>query len=190
MARKRIKRFLLCFLIIPAFLFASCSDKLLQNHVYHQGIDRFSVVDSELGICSHLIPKDFVSIFPNEEADYEYHDFGNWHIDIDVALLYFRYNDFVYEEAKQFYTENMELTDEIYPTYGSFVFYRIIGMEDTLPGQGFPRFFTMVAFSDEEKVIVAFGHYRDVLLAEPDDWATFLAGHFPFFDWDAARMMD
>ncbi|MBP5210047.1 MAG: hypothetical protein J6125_04200, partial [Clostridia bacterium] len=199
---KKLKAMVFCFLLLGVLFFSSCLNTRVHHHTQHHGIDQFDIYDSQFCLCVHLMPEDFEKLFPYTEAGYEHHDFGDNDISNDVAVVYFRYSDDVYEEAKQFFIDNMTLSEEEYPDYASFTFHRIIGLfkeyedpnidekQEEIVRWTFPRTFTMVAFSDEEKVIVAFGQVREPLSADVDVWPVFLAGNFPYFDWEAARMMD
>ena len=195
---KRAKSLIICLLLLATLFLSSCQ-KSAHFHLYYHGFDRFNIHNSDYGLSMYLIPTDFIAIFPCLEGDYEYHVFSPSE---EYELLYFRYSDDTYEDAKQFFIDNMTLSQEDFPEYASFSFHRIIGFfrdyEDPSPDKDptlvayrkFPYAFTMVAFSDEKKVIVAFGQYRRPLVIETDDWSVFLAAHFPVFDWDAARMME
>ncbi|MBP5209267.1 MAG: hypothetical protein J6125_00245 [Clostridia bacterium] len=148
-------------------------------------------------------PGVWVDEYDNDRWDYEYHGFGNTRIEADTALFCFRFeNEEDYREAKRYYLDHMTLAEETYSDYASFCFYRIVGFfekyEEPTPDMDprevalhrFPYAFTMAAFSDEERAIVAFGHVRWPLVVDTDDWAVFLFGHFPFFDWDEAKMVE
>ena len=179
-----------CFSLILVILFASlivlcdgCTESQ-RNRGYRrtQGIENFNPAISSFGVCDHLIPKGFIEAYSYLDVDFLYSASGNNIMD-DVAVMCFRYEDEIYEQAKQYYFENMPVDEDEHTTYHSFHFHKIIQKQDEVESANFPYSFSMFAFSDSERVLVMFSHARYPIHVSPDNWPAFLAKYFPMIDW-------
>lgn len=172
-----MKKFLIPLFLSFCILLTSCTS------TYHNdGIENFNKGDSSVSLCQNLIPDGFIDKFEYIEADY--HWFGTEKfIGIEAresVIIYFKYSDKIYDEAKNYILENMLLSNKSTAEYGNYKFF-----DNYTNGTSyhFPHGFSRIAYNDNNKTIVSIAFdvsaelYGDAKLAE-EDWGAFLKKYY------------
>jgi len=170
------KSFIVLFLVI-SILLTSCTS------TYHNdGIENFNKGDSSVSLCQNLIPDGFIDEFEYIEADYHWFATEKF-IAVEAretVIMYFKYSDEIYNEAKEYIVENMLLSNKITAEYGN---YKFLDNYTNGTSYKFPYSFSRVAYNDANNtlVFIAFNVsaelYKDAALAR-EDWGAFLGKYY------------
>jgi hypothetical protein len=153
------------------------------------GIENFSKGDSSVSLCQNLIPDDFIDKFEYIEADYHWFSTEKF-IAIEAretVIMYFRYLDETYEEAKKYVLDNMLLSNDSTEIYGNYNFLDNFGngnlIEDGIGTFKFPYNFSRVAYNDNNNTLIFMAFavsvelYDEAELAS-EDWGAFLKKYY------------
>ncbi|MBP5209571.1 MAG: hypothetical protein J6125_01790 [Clostridia bacterium] len=186
---KKIVHFVTTLLLLTSILLLSGCEQTFTVH----GIEFFKTNQDKDGMCRYLIPKDFAKAYTTEMSDYYYFRVQlkrgcSTRGESALALIYFRYEDTqTYQTAKADYLSRMTLAESDSGAVYTFVFREIIGFasqeETDPPEMRFPYRYTMVAFSDEKKVIVAFGSREEGTTVDADDFSAYVTARYPYVNW-------
>ena len=163
----------LCLSLVICTL-ASCGGQAYRE-INVRGIDRFGTDQTYDKMCRYLIPEGFADAYPTVGSEFVYTDHGD-RTNKDVsAILWFRYADEeTYRAAKEYYLSHMKLAGSDYVTLGDITFREIEGYSASWFGAGarrrFPYRYTMFAWSDEARVLIAFGVHEDPIGVGPERW--------------------
>ncbi|MBP5209628.1 MAG: hypothetical protein J6125_02085, partial [Clostridia bacterium] len=97
-----------------------------------------------------------------------------------------------YEAAKAYYLSHMTLADSDDTTLGGITFREIEGYAKKDGGEKdiFPYRYTMFAWSDEARVLIAFGSRGNDYGIEPERWLVYLTGRYPYVDWKTGLLRE
>ena len=166
-------------LLLCCMLLSSCA-KSFRN--FQSGLENFHPANSDHGLCNGLMPDDFIDSFEYLDGNYykEYNSSGLFRNVCERSLVYFEYDDTVYNDAKSYVTENLILGETTFATHGGYSFFINKTREyDT----GYPRNFNMYGYNDEKNTLVFLGFYVSVELYEEvdelsADWPAFLEKYY------------
>ena len=202
MKNRNIKTRFLALLTVIVLLFslAGCST----SYEWH-GIDEYIHGEDDNFYGNSEVEIDHFSLYGTSFfEDYPYID-GGYHYEenavlyffdvCETAVLYFEYEDEVYEEVKAFCFETFEeMGENPSESYGDFEFYDFYENRDKSEyyhGDDYPNSFKRVAFNDEENKLVFLGFHtsvgkpREKVAEDINDWGAFLKeyyGNYYLFD--------
>ncbi len=187
---KKGKTFIcIMLLIFLCLLLGAC-----KYEVYKEGIENFNKNDSNMSINQGILPSDdFVDLYEYTNAEYYYSDV-NEHLfyiaNLEQSIVIMNYDEEVYEEAKAYCLDNMDLSEVNKFEYDDYMFVENVGlakgMENFKDGVNtrFPYQFNMFAYNDDESCLLFMGFYsstdrhdENINLAETD-WGAFLDMYF------------
>ena len=149
-----------------------------------KGINNFNADYSEIGLTQRLIPNNFLELFPYIDGDYAYREEFNG-FGYETALIYMVYDESTYNQAKDYALSNLKAVDNSEKEYKGYIFLiRDLGGHDY--GGSVRIHF---AYSDEDRILLAFGTYRtrssdykDTSLEE------YIEINFPFYDFEEGKI--
>ena len=175
-----MKKLLSSFLIIICItlnIFTSCG---YSNYI--EGIENFSILDSDISLCRQLIPVGFIENFEYINGNYHYSTNEKYPLmyACDRVIIYFQYDPMKYWEAKDYAMTNLTLEDNEFSEYNGYHFYLNKSEFDSTQ---FPNMFNCIAYNDTNYTLVFIGFGVSVELFEEasiatTDWATFLEKYF------------
>lgn len=172
---RRISCFLLLILLI--FIMSSCGDNLYVN----SGIENFSIHDSEYGLNTFLFPLNFMDLYDYSDGGYDYYEkFG-----YATSLVFMQYEESVYNEAKEYALQELELVEKSEETYKGYVFLKRNGVFDD-PKEEYRFYF---AYSDEQRILLAVATYMDYSYPYKSTSLTdYLNTYFSFYNFENGRI--
>ncbi|MBQ7336788.1 MAG: hypothetical protein IJW92_09990 [Clostridia bacterium] len=187
--KKKISRMLLFVSIVSILLlqFASC-----KGYTYSEsGIENFSPQESNIGLTRHLIPEDFLNLYPYIDGGYEYYDERGkmFYYGYESALLYIVYDETTYADAKQYALENLELSTNSIEEYAGYTF--LESALDSYASDPFMRVF--FAYSDEMNILLTIGtySYNSNTAQDPYGYASFseyILDNFSFYNFEEGKI--
>lgn len=184
----------LLLLLVVIFCCFSCG-------VYEKtGIYNYDKGNSNFSLSTELLPSDdFLEKFSYVEGNYYYVDRGGYSFTFkdEQEIMYFVYEEDVYESVKNFTLENVLLSKENRYSYNGYEFIenicRLEGRDPNIVNSQYPYSFNMIGFNDKKHVIVFMGFYMPKNLVTPEieqlltfeDMGAFLKEYFSFYDFDA-----
>jgi hypothetical protein len=192
--------------VLLTFSFVSCSSLDWRDAIVvtTKGLSNYQKYQNDSGvnvyqINIHLIPENMLSEYSYLNGDYYYHIDPRLHIQESpaVSILYLKYSDEVYSEAKEYMLENTDYTEEIHYTYNGYEFYENLTMPKAfghLDQYGNNKYsynwFNMISYNDQNNTLVFLGfcHYRKNYLKEmvqTQGWGAVLKEYFSYYDFDA-----
>ena len=180
---------LLIVILVLSLILSGC-----KYEVYIEGIENFSVNDSTVSTNSCILPSDdFIEKFDYTNGEYFYSDVNeHWLLPAysEQSIVILNYEKDVYEQAKEYCLDTMELSEKNQFDYNGYVFIENIGLakawdrlEDGLNTR-YPNHFNMFAHNDDTNCLVFMGFYSspdkkdgNIHLAE-SDWGAFLETYF------------
>jgi hypothetical protein len=173
----------------------SCSDAITVT-----GLENYPCGDDDFEINTFLIPENMLNEYPYLEGDFYYYLEDTWHLkdEATVSILYLRYSEEVYPEAKEYMLNNTDYTEEVHYTYNGYEFYenlffpKFFNRLDENGKNIWPyNWFNMVSYNDQNNTLVFlgfyYGHFVDDVgeLVQEQGWGAFLKKYFPYYDFDA-----
>lgn len=175
-------------ILLIATLLCSCN-----ADVSIDGINSFQTNQShyELNVC--LLPSDdFLSRFKCIDIDYSYREQYNSPLSLfatERSMIIGTYEMSVYEQAKAYCLEKMELSSSNVISYNGYTFLENIELAVDQGRYGddrvnvFPQWFNMFAYNDDLKCLVFMGFYSPDLTSRDaikvvDNWGEFLKEHY------------
>lgn len=189
---KRKKLFFFCCSILLACLLCSCS------HTYSvDGYEHFDKKESHYELNHYILPSDdFVDLFSNVGIKYAYREQYQSIIRfVEKSFVVIDYEAEVYEIAKEYCLQNMQLSDAEPLEYNGYIFIENIELavkQNRYENPGsFPHWFNMFAYNDNKRCLVFMGFYGSSYLYPPDDaqevrehWGAFIEKYFSdIYDW-------
>ncbi len=164
-------------LLLSLLLFLpSCTYTVEEN-----GLENFSIHDSETSLTKFLIPNDFLNTFPYVDGDYIYYDHLSHNREYETALLYMKYDEGVYETAKAYVFENMGFVEGVEESYNGYI---VLQRKLSSEMQKDKRCF--FAYSDEQKTLLAVGtHMNEYNYTSIKDY---FDTYFPFYNFEEGQI--
>ena len=178
---RHLKRGFLIVIIMCSFL-VSC---FKSNPMERDDLSRFSPTMSEYGVTQSIIPEDFLDKFAYVDGyccHFCYCKSFEYSIS-DRALVYIKYDDDIYSEAKSYVFENLELSGEAVETYNGYIFYNNYSGRWSID---YPYKFLRFAYNDSKNALIFIGCYtsndfdKNIELTA-SDWGAFLEEYYG--DW-------
>lgn len=180
---------LLCLLI---FMLCACSE----THCV-DGIENFQVDHSNYELNVYLLPSDdFVDRFAHINIDYHYRAEYETYLSIagtEKTFLVTEYEQEIYEQAKTFCLQNLQLSDVSTMEYNGYIFVENtkLAVQQNRFGKAnaFPKWFNIFAYNDSLRQLVFIGFYSPDYSSEDaqnvcDNWGEFIEKHFSdIYDW-------
>ena len=172
-----------CMILIVSVIFlSSCAQS--QSVLVVEGIDNFYPALSNTGLTEVMLPKDFLELYPYTEGDFFYSD-ELVHFSYEKVLLYTKYDEETYVNAKMYALDNLKILPETEETLNGFTFYQLnYDLEKT---NHIRKIF--FAYSDKKCTVLVIGtrlskpkEYNDTNLSE------YIAEHFSFYDFEAGKI--
>ena len=183
-----MKRIALIILSLIFVLLSSCKPRTFNPE---KGLENFSVNDSESSLCCCIMPENFIDNYDYEDGDYYFSSLGFIYKEnyIDRVLIYLKYDNKTYLDAKADSTEKLILSDEQIGECNGYKFFLnespSICACDFLDGKYFPQKFLSFGYNDENNTLVFIGFYvvypeveADVAELVADDWPAFLEKYY------------
>lgn len=183
---KRLRRVLVLIMSVQIALIMTACDSV----VYEEGIENFSKADSSYSINEFLLPSDdFLDDFKYENGQYYFksiYDYTKKDCNVlDRSIVICEYNQDVYENAKKYCLDEMNLSDSNVIEYNGYIFIenlkhfeerkQLEGGKNT----GYPRWFNMLVYNDDKECLAFIGFYCS---KSPEfaltDWDKFLEEYF------------
>lgn len=180
---------LLIILLILSLILSGC-----KYEVYKEGIENFDVNDSNISLNSCILPSDdFIENFDYTNGEYYYNDVNEHWLYVancEQSIVILNYKTDVYEQAKAYCLDTMELSETNQFDYNGYTFTENIGLakawDDLEDGVNtrYPHHFNMFAYNDEEQCLVFMGFYSspdnkdDNIYLAQTDWEEFLRTYF------------
>lgn len=195
-------RFLKYFLTVVSLLLVIVILSACKYNVYIEGIENFSVNDSNMSLNVCILPSDdFIDKFEYSEGEYFYSDVNEHLLYVagcEQSIVVLNYEEDVYEQAKEYCFENMVLSEINQFDYKGYTFTENVGLaeagDDLEDGVNtkYPNRFNMFAYNDAENRLVFMGFYNspdnhddNVYLAQ-SDWGAFLDTYFSkYYDFSS-----
>ena len=182
-----MKRFYVIVLIcVLLFACSSCNEKYGLD-----GIENFQENHSDYELNVFLLPtKDFIREFEYVDIDYHYRAEYETYFSIggtERTLVVVEYRQEVYEKAKAYCLQNLQLSETNIIEYCDYTFIENIALPINQDRYGqinsFPKWFNMFAYNDELKTLIFIGFYSpDYTSADAqnvrDNWGAFIEKHF------------
>ena len=182
-----------CFNLIDS-VFPAFSDMIEGPNFYTtEGLSNYEQYSS-MGTLDFLPNQEKIwEKYPYVEGDfYYYQDSLIKSNGKEVGILYVIFDESVYEEAKQFSLEHIEISDDksyLYNGYRFFVDVKTYNYHHSNISQ--PEFLQMTAFNDEKNVILFLGFYiwgnsdgtQTLQMLAEGDIRPFLKEYFPMYDF-------
>lgn len=145
---------LLCLVCCVAFTCCSCDEQV----IVRRGLDSFRRSECSHGLTSYLIPCDLLESHPPLNGDYYYFDpvAGNGCV---KAIMYLKYSEEMYADAKQYCFDNMLLGATRSISFESFTFLDNVSLDLIYPQRGYPYRFNLFAYSDSLCTLLFLGYY-------------------------------
>ena len=165
------------FLFILVAALTSC------HTIGKQGIGEFSPHDSATELTQYLIPEGFLEMFPFIDGDYDYFDTLTIANAYETAIIYVKYEERIYEQAKAYALTHMEFADNSEVSYKGYCFQqRIWGYELEVRRCYF-------AYSDEMQILLAVGTNVRV----PEDYQytsieSYFDTYFPSYNFETGKI--
>lgn len=182
-------KIIIIILLISLFL-NSCA-----LHYTKQGLEEFSADASDYGLCRGLIPENFIEKFSYVKGDFfiAFSEKAPFIATCERVLLYLKYTDDVYLDAKKYAMENLILSENCVAVFENYIFYNNITPvnfeQDHLDGSRFPRSFVRFAYNDENNTLLFIGfdvsmELYDEVDSLANDWGAFLEKYYgEFYDF-------
>ena len=123
----------------------------------------FSPYLSDMGVASDLIPEDFIDSFSYEDGYFCHHIYKrlkNGFIEFsDRILLYARYPEEAYDQAKESVFKNLNVTTDAVAEYNGYVFYDNNSVSSFL--NDYPYAFIRFAYHDGKNTLIFLGYYTE-----------------------------
>jgi hypothetical protein len=196
---KTIKKVLVVALgALFTFPLASCTGELTVT-----GLENYPPPydDYEINMC--LIPQNMLNEYSYLEGDYFNYDYGIPALfsepptNPNICILYLRYSEEVYPEAKEYMLNNTDYTKEVHYTYNGYEFYenmtmpKVVGnLDENGQNEYKYRWFNMISYNDQNRTLVFLGFYRwkdyDLeTMVQEQGWGAVLKEYFSYYDFDA-----
>ena len=194
------KKIYIAALLLCCILMSSCERFRLPDE---RGLEEFSVSDSECNMNLFLLPDSglknseknadgsFINMFDYEEGNYYRHnDGGNIFSNNsgERTLVYLKYSDEIYLEAKEYAIDNLILSEESICEQNGYIFFinKLATAKDPterLSGDQFPYYFLSFSYNDEKQTLVFFGimvgkDLHNQIAEEATDWPAFLEKYY------------
>ena len=149
-----MKRFISLVVVLLCLLFSSCAP------YEKSGLDRYYSSNSDFEI-TQFVENDFCDLFKYIDGDYFFYreEPFVFCVNCEKALLFFKYDENVYESAKEYIFKKQHLSENSVAEYNGYVFY------DKFHGSGewhnFPKRFMRFAYNDEKQILVFIGFYAN-----------------------------
>jgi len=185
---KKIIIFLLCFATV--FL-CSCGSEYSID-----GYENFQTSHSHYELNHYLVPSlDFTELFQYTDIDYYYREEYNSLFDFtERSFLVVKYEKQIYEQAKEYCFQNMQLSDTNFVEYNEYVFIENTELATKQDRNGtlssFPNWFNMFSYNDNSNSLLFLGFYNSNYTSDDaqnvrDNWGAFLEKHFSdIYDWE------
>jgi len=188
-----MKRFciaiLLCLLV---FMFCACSETYCVD-----GIENFRADHSNYELNVYLLPSEyFIERFAHINIDYHYRAKYETYFSfsgIEKTFLVAEYEQEVYEQAKKFCLQNLQLSDTNTIEYNGYIFIEntklAVRQNRFGKSNAFPKWFNMFAYNDDLKKLVFMGFYSPDYSSNDaqnicDNWGEFIEKYFSdIYDW-------
>ena len=139
----------------------------------------FSPTWSNYQVTSNIIPENFINAFDYIDGYCCHFCYGKSFFSLEVsdrALLFFKYDDETYQQAKNYVFESLELSISPVEEYNGYVFY------DNYTGSlsnDFPYSFMRFAYNDSNNTLIFIGCYMSIGFDDNIDelsqnWGAFL----------------
>ena len=181
-------------LLLCCTLLCSCSlKKYWDTSISIDGFENFDLYEpSQVGLNVSLLPsEDFTERFKHEEIVYRYRNddtFFNFSSK-ERTLVAVSYSPEVYEDAKQYCFQEMELSKTNVLEYKGYVFVENVTSFFSSSSSCFPIQFNMFAYNDNLNSLLFIGLFGDDYKYESasdvaENWGTFIEEHFgDMYDW-------
>ena len=178
------------FLCGIALLFCSCSSEYSVD-----GYENFQVNHSHYELNNYILPTtDFVDIFQNIDVEYFYREeYKSANQFVERSFLVINYEKAIYEQAKEYCLQNMQLSGSGYMEYNGYRFVeniKLAKMQNRYETPGsFPHWFNMFAYNDNANCLIFMGFYSPDYSSDDaqnvcDNWGEFIEKHFSdIYDW-------
>lgn len=184
-----MKKSICLLLCIAMLLLCSCS-----REYSVEGYKNFSIHHSDYELNHYILPSDdFVETFQHTKIDYYYREEYSSIVDFaSRTFVVINYEKDVYEQAKEYCLENMQLSESVYIEYNGYTFIENIELAVKQERYGeisFPRWFNMFVYNDDLNTLIFIGFYGTEYSNEDaqdiqNNWGAFLEKHFSdLYDW-------
>ena len=188
----KMKIITLLFSIV--LLFCSCGSEYSIN-----GYENFETSHSHYELNNYILPTiNFADVFENIGVDYYYNEeYKAMHQFVERSFLAIHYEKEIYEKAKEYCLQNMQLSDCEYMEYNGYIFIENIELavkQNRYENPGsFPHWFNMFAYNDNMSCLIFMGFFSPEYTPDDaedirDNWGQFIENHFSDnFDWKKKR---
>ena len=194
---KKLSLIISVFLLL--FLLCSCTNESKEcNKIYNRilevnGIDNFKNNEGNYELNVYLLPTDdFINRFDYTDIDYHYREHYESYVDFvgyEKSIVVIKYEEEIYEQAKQFCFEEMNLSETYTLKYNTNVFIENIelGLAQNRYSEDFvytfPKRFNMLAYNDSLNCLIFLGFYcpdytNEEAMLIIKNWGQFLNHHF------------
>ena len=186
-----MKKYIAFLLCISTVLLCSCSSEYSVD-----GYENFQVSHSHYELNNCLLPtEDFAEMFQYNNIEYYYREKYKSMLEfVEKSLLVIKYEKSIYELAKEYCLQNMQLADSHYIEYNGYVFIENIKLAIAQDRYGtlndFPALFNMFSYNDNLNCLVFMGIYCPNYTSDDAqnvraNWGDFLEKHFSdIYEWD------
>ena len=179
----------LCFMML---FFTSCSEKIGVD-----GIENYQDNHSHYELNAYLLPSSgFIEEFEHIDIDYHYRAEYKTYFScegVERTLLVVEYGQEVYDEAKMYCLQNLQLSESNLLEYNDYLFVENIELavkqERYGKASSFPQWFNMFAYNDDLRQLIFMGFYSPDYSSKDaqnvcDNWGEFIEKHFSdIYDW-------
>ena len=168
---KKIVVAILTMLVCLSF----CSCTSFEKH----GIEKYSPANSDVEITVFLPEDDFLTEYEYIEGDYHFYRYEEilFAPELERTILYLKYDDNTYQDAKKCVMENDYLSDNSVEEYNGYVFYNVDYNDRGYHPWEFRRF----AYKDANNTLLFIGFYECAdypNVSDFNDWGAFLEEYY------------
>ncbi len=175
---KKTYLLIIAILILSSSVFSSCGLFKKEEIIVKDGIETFAKETSSVSLNQWILPSvEFIDEFVYIDMDYHYKSVytGLFYTDgAERSIIYAKYDEAIYSQAKQYCFDEMELSNENIIEYNGYRFIQNIkALKD------FPSWFNMFAYNDDLNSLVFLGYYTTDDAEEITyNWGEFLIEQF------------